>query len=842
MKKAFLIFGGVLLFLVVALVTLPYVFRGTIEKKIKETINTTINAKVDWKSLDLSLIKNFPNLQVSLEGLSVINKAPFEGDTLVFFNKFSLVVDVKSVFGDQIKVNAILINKPKIFAKVNKEGKANWDIMIPSTDTVAAKPADANAAPLKVKLSKIVIEEGVIGYNDATMALSTLLNGLNVKMKGDMNASVTELAFDASIDGMTVSMDSTTFFKNTKIAVSSVLAADLDKMVFTFKDGLLTINQLPLTVAGSFGMPAQGYDVDMKISALKSDFKTFLGIVPAAYLKDLEGVKTSGSMSLDVILKGRYVDTDHLPAFDLGLKVMDASLQYPALPKSLRDINVNLAVANPGTNLDATTVDLKKFHFEMASNPFDLSAQVKTPISNATFNAAAKGVIDLGSLKDVIPLDSFDIKGIINADVSVAGDNNMIEKQLYEQIQAKGDVNLKNFVFKSKDLPQGITIEQAQLKFTPKELELVSFKSVVGKSDFGLTGKIENYLGYALKGGVLKGVLNHSSNLIDANEFLTGAPTTPAAPVDTAAMAPVEIPRNIDFTMNSSTNKILYDKLTITDCKGQIIIRDGIATMNGLKMNMLDGSLVMNGWFNTQVVEKPAVNVNINASNININKAANSFAIVDSLAPIAKNANGYVAAKFDLNMLMGKDMSPIMTSVNGKGNVQSQSVNLKGTKFQQNLVSMLNDKKYEEMDLQDFNFNFTVKDGNLILEPFKVKTMGKVLTIQGTTSVDQKINYRINLPVSRKEISQVAGVAGFSFSSEGADVPVDFLIGGEMAKPTFKIDMKEYKSQVTNEAKAAVTKEATKVLENVVADPNKSKEALEKGAKDVSKKLKGLFK
>lgn len=65
-------------------------------------------------------------------------------------------------------------------------------------------------------------------------------------------------------------------------------------------------------------------------------------------------------------------------------------------------------------------------------------------------------------------MDSFDITGIINADLAVAGDNNMIEKELYDQINAKGDVQLKKFFFKRKDLPQGVTIMQAQLKLRQK--------------------------------------------------------------------------------------------------------------------------------------------------------------------------------------------------------------------------------------------------------------------------------------------------------------------------------------------------------------------------------------
>lgn len=64
----------------------------------------------------------------------------------------------------------------------------------------------------------------------------------------------------------------------------------------------------------------------------------------------------------------------------LDLKSSKQHYNTPDLPKSLKAININLGVANPEINLDATTVDLSQFHFEMASNPFDLKVKVKTPI------------------------------------------------------------------------------------------------------------------------------------------------------------------------------------------------------------------------------------------------------------------------------------------------------------------------------------------------------------------------------------------------------------------------------------------------------------------------------
>ena len=132
--------------------------------------------------------------------------------------------------------------------------------------------------------------------------------------------------------------------------------------------------------------------------------------------------------------KGEFIDADHLPAFDMILAVANGSVQYPALPKSISQINIDLKVNNPGGSADATVVDLSKFHFELGGNPFDATFNMITPVSNATFKGAVNGTIDLGSLKDAIPLEDASMDGIIKANINLAADYNMIEKEEYEKI------------------------------------------------------------------------------------------------------------------------------------------------------------------------------------------------------------------------------------------------------------------------------------------------------------------------------------------------------------------------------------------------------------------------
>ncbi len=71
LKKVLL--GALLLFvlLIGAIVAVPFLFKDEINAALKEEINKNLNAKVDYGSFDLSLLRSFPNFSFSIDDVSV---------------------------------------------------------------------------------------------------------------------------------------------------------------------------------------------------------------------------------------------------------------------------------------------------------------------------------------------------------------------------------------------------------------------------------------------------------------------------------------------------------------------------------------------------------------------------------------------------------------------------------------------------------------------------------------------------------------------------------------------------------------------------------------------------
>ncbi len=808
MKNFLKITGGVILGLFVLILVLPTLFKGKIESIVKEQINANVNAKVNYADFSLSLIKNFPNISVGIDGLSVVGVAPFEKDTLVYLDKFAGEIGLLGALSGEVEVKSILLSDIQLNVIVLADSTANWDIAKPSVEVVEEETTD-EASSFKIVLESFVINNANLTYNDQTTNVQSEVKGFNLDLSGDMSAKQTNLNIETLIEQVMVAYGGVTYVNGASVGMDAIVGADLENSVFTFQDNELRVNGLVLQLDGSVAVKEEAYGLDLKMGTTKTDFKSLLALVPETFLKDFEGLETDGTMHVDVVVKGDYIDENHLPAFTLDLGVENGSIQYPDLPESIDDINVALAINNTGGSADLTVTELKQFHFEIAQNPFDASFKVVTPQSNPTFDSKVVGRIDLQSLANAIPLDSFEIKGLIETDFAISGDYAMVEAEEYDQINAQGKLALSNFSYSGADWPLGVFIKQSVMRVSPRSVQLGSFDCQIGQSDFNLKGSIENYLAYALKDGTLKGTLNHYSKSINTNEFLAmnGGEEEVGTSQETEV---IEVPKNLDFVFNSQIEKLVYDKLDIYRANGKITVKNGVVKLDGLKMRLLDGSLSMTGEYNTANMQKPFVDFAFEGSDLDLNMAANSFSIVDSLLPLAKNTVGKVSPKFKYNSVLSNNAKPIMSSVNGGGWLRSQSVEVSGSKIQNSLASTLNNESYRKMRAEDLNINFVLDKGNVIVKPFKAKVGGKMVEVQGVQGLDQSIDYKITMPVSRKEVSKMAGSFGFSLPTSGDDLIVDVLVKGTVQEPQLSFGLDKAKKQIEKDLK----KEGEKLLNN----------------------------
>ena len=119
-----------LIIVIVALFAIPYFFHDQIKAKIEKAINENVDAKVTFDDADLSLFKSFPQANVKISKMAIINKAPFLGDTLVSFEQLDLKMSIKQLFNDDnepMNIEEISTKNGLINIIFNENGLGNFD-------------------------------------------------------------------------------------------------------------------------------------------------------------------------------------------------------------------------------------------------------------------------------------------------------------------------------------------------------------------------------------------------------------------------------------------------------------------------------------------------------------------------------------------------------------------------------------------------------------------------------------------------------------------------------------------------------------------------------------------
>lgn len=837
--KFFLIVIAVLLLLIVIV---PLVFKGKIIQLVKDQANENLNAKLEFADLSLSLIRSFPSLSIRIEDLSITGIDEFKLDTLVAFNYFQTDLNLRSViFGDQIEIKAIVLDKPVIKAIILENGKANWDIA--KTDTTAVEDTSATTTKFKIGLKKFDIREAKITYIDLEGKMDATISDLNFLMKGDLTESQTILNIVSSIKEMDFKMEGIQYLKKAKLTFNSDLDANLDSSVYTFKENEFGLNEIILGFDGWVKMPKDDIDIDLKFNTKETNFKQVLSLIPAVYMTDFAGIETSGKFILNGYVDGIYNDSI-LPAFGIDLNIENAMFKYPDLPKSVNNINVLVKVDNKGGTGDDNLIDVKKAHAEIAGNPIDAIMFISTTAADVDMKGSIKAKLDFSTIKDVVPLDSMTITGIMNAKLDMEGKLSSIEKEKYDEFKADGFIELNNFTYQDSDLPQKVEIPLASMRFTPAFVSLDKMDVKIGGSDMHMTGKMDNVLAYALQDSTLVARFDFNSNYLDFNDLMSDEETETPEVEDTAALTAFEIPSNIDFLLKSKLNKIKYDNLDITNLKGDILLKDSKAGFKGVTMNLLDGSMGMDGTYNAKNVKEPKVDFDLKIKDFNIPAAFEAFNTVKQLAPIAKNANGKFSLDFDFATDLDYYLSPKYETLNGKGRLQSKEIGIKNSNALKKLADVTKWKSLAEPSLKDMDLKFKVVNGNLTVDPTKMKLGKSELEFGGSQNLNKDINYNLGMNIPRKEMGEaINNVLDNLIAKTGKDIKLgeniklDIVVEGKLDDPKFKLkgSKDEEGGGIKQEIKKGLSDEAKKIIEQA----DKQAQALIDKAKLEADKIRG---
>ncbi|MEM7381321.1 MAG: AsmA family protein, partial [Bacteroidota bacterium] len=584
MKKKLLKIVGILLFLLLAVIIgLPFLLESKIGDLIKNNVNSNINGELGFNEASLSLISSFPNAEVSIDEVYLLNKAPFEGDTLFSADLVELKLGLGELFksaGEPITIKRLFIDKAKLNIKVDESENANYDIGT-ATETETEESSDSG---FTFAMDSYEIRDSEIRYLDQASGMGLELLELNHQGSGDLSLDQSELQTNTTAL-VSFNMDSTNYLNKNPISLEALFGIDLTENKYSFLKNEAVINQLPLVFEGFVQLHEDYQEVALSFKTPSSDFKNFLALVPENYTSSIEGVKTEGNFEIAGSINGKVDDT-HIPKLNISLKSHNASFKYPDLPKAVSNINIDAEIKNNSGKAEDTYVDIKKASFNIDQDNFALVSRITELMGNTRVKADLKGNMDLSNLSKAYPMpESMDLKGFLKADLSTAFDMASLENKQYQNTKTVGKFHLTNFEYASADLKSPLVINGTEITFGSEgNVILNNLDGELGQTDFAASGRLENPLGFVFNDENIEGSFKMYSKKFVVADFMVDEEISETADGTTAETSErIKVPAFLDCSFSARADHVVYDNLDLRNVTGNLIVKDETVTLQNLK-------------------------------------------------------------------------------------------------------------------------------------------------------------------------------------------------------------------------------------------------------------------
>ncbi len=442
--------------------TASIVFHDDVRLKTEQLIDKQLDALVTFDDLSITILRDFPNITVTLHRLTVMGKEEFQQDTLAVVDEFDLEIKTISLlWGKETELKSIHLRGPELFVKVLKNGHANYNI-VPS-DSIRAVRNSSDHAYFNLALDQIKITDGEISYDDQSQDIKAILKGVTYSGTGDFQKDVFDFRTVTTIKDFTMDYGKLRYFFRKELEIDLIMEIDLNKNIYTMKENRLRINHFRFGVDGNFSILDEGYDLNLNFATQETDFKNIISLVPGIYMEDFKQISTQGELAFNGFISGLYSPaTGGIPSMKANFLVSDAMFKIDTLPDPVENIQMELEISNLYGVRDSTIFDVKQFQCDMRQHVIKGRVKVKG-MDQLQIDADVFADLDLAELEMMYPIRGMQLKGKLDFELKAKGPLSLNQKKFVEVPRFHLNMKLADGKLKYDHLPSAVDSIQFHL-------------------------------------------------------------------------------------------------------------------------------------------------------------------------------------------------------------------------------------------------------------------------------------------------------------------------------------------------------------------------------------------
>ena len=174
--------------LIVSAIGIATMFEEKIGNAIIKAVNEEISSELTVEDFELSLLSSFPDASINLQ--KVMLKGAF-GGVLMEAEEVAFKLGIFSLFANNLKVHSVAINEGSLKVKLDKRGRANYDIL---TKTDGEEGGDSGG----ISLEAARLEQVELIYEDENLKQTVLILVEEMNLSGVISGD--KLAIESTAD------------------------------------------------------------------------------------------------------------------------------------------------------------------------------------------------------------------------------------------------------------------------------------------------------------------------------------------------------------------------------------------------------------------------------------------------------------------------------------------------------------------------------------------------------------------------------------------------------------------------------------------------------------------
>lgn len=690
-----------------------------------------------------------------------------------------------------------------------------------------------------IQVDELIIREGVIRKFDETGNPTFALEGWNESLSVEVTREG-RLHFRGrtEIAAWKAALDTGTLGRGLPIRWQKTMTYESASDELEIAESDFLLGNLPVALTGTVSSAASDDPkLDLHFSGGPASVEGILGVIPEELLPPLEGITSTGTVSLS-----GHVNGSTLPGgqsdYELVIEIENGQIRHPAIADPIEEVLASLRLspdqlqvvrlsAESGMNLIQATGVVT----QLENDPIlDLALDAEVALEWLTaFQTPEEGAPELS--------------GRVQTELVVRG-----PARRTDELTVLGLVDLANVAMRGPKLDPPLTELSGRVEIEDRTLRTRDLRFKLGRSDASVSGTIGNYFAFldepakdhesparsAVPIDESSVDLTLHCDLLDIDD-LSGESSAPSSEEEESAVFTFLEKMRGPFRLTA--DEMIVRGVVTEDAAGTARLDRGLIEIEHMTLKAFGGGVGLQGTVNVREPGKPEFDLQTQASAVNVARLLRESVPLGTLTGMTGLLEGTLDGTADFDGQLDEAFVLQLPSLTSIGNVKLVQGKLDGHPAQVALASFLDLPELRAVEFSDWLQPFEIRDGRLHFEGLSVKAGEFELQADGWQSIDGRVEFVASVLLPQEASAGLRAklprdVVPILFDGSGTRVMVPLKVSGPTTGPKVVLDRERVSASARRLAEERIAAERRALEERLELEKEKARRELEEQVKD----------